>query len=48
MPKADELDFIYIGPLKKVNKNTIMPQNGTMNPHKPHSVFWTSPVNPET
>ena len=48
MENVEDLDFIYVGPLKKVNKNTIMPKNGTMNHHKPHSVFWTSPVNPET
>ena len=48
MPKTEELDFIYVGPLEKVNKNTIDPINGTLNPHKPFNVFWTSPVNPKT
>ena len=48
MPKTEELDFIYVGPLEKVNKNTIDSKNNPFNPHKPHSVFWTSPVNPET
>ena len=48
MSKTEELDFVYVGPLERVNKNTIAPVNGTVNQQKPFNVFWTSPVNPET
>ncbi len=48
MGNVEDLDFIYVGPLEKVNKNTIMPKNSIINRQKPLNAFWTSPVNPET
>ncbi|MBQ2886385.1 MAG: hypothetical protein IJE43_21910 [Alphaproteobacteria bacterium] len=48
MGNVEDLDFIYVGPLEKVNKNTIMPKNGIIRQHKPLNAFWTSPVNPKT
>lgn len=44
---AEDIDFIFSGPLYQTQKWAIHPQNG-INRHKPVNVLWTSPANPET
>ena len=44
---SDEIDFVYHGPLCKIQKWCVHPKNDESR-SKPHNVVWTSPVNPKT